>query len=70
MQKHIKIQTKVRANNNSVSTSIPYEFRNAFGLKPGDSVEWESDGDKVTLKFYKVTVERTIALLKAETPTT
>jgi bifunctional DNA-binding transcriptional regulator/antitoxin component of YhaV-PrlF toxin-antitoxin module len=57
MKKYIMLT----ANNNSLRFSIPYEFKDAFGLKPGDTVLWESEGDKVTLTFYKVKVERTLA---------
>jgi bifunctional DNA-binding transcriptional regulator/antitoxin component of YhaV-PrlF toxin-antitoxin module len=66
MRKYITL----RANNDSVKLSVPYKFRDALGLKPGDTVLWESEGDKVTLKFYKVKVERTPALEARESPTT
>lgn len=30
-------------------TTIPKAVRNALGIKPGDAVGWEIDGDRVTI---------------------
>ena len=42
--------------------TVPVDFARACGLRVGDAALWEIEGDNVTLRFFKVKVERTPAL--------
>jgi len=44
--------------------TVPVDFARACGLRVGDSALWEIAGDTVTLRFFKVKVERIPALEK------
>jgi hypothetical protein len=41
--------------------TVPVEFVRALGLGPGDSASWDTEGDVATLRFFKVTRQRTPA---------
>jgi hypothetical protein len=41
---------------------MPAKFIRALGLKAGDSVSFDAEGNVATLKFYRVETSRTPAL--------
>jgi hypothetical protein len=58
MQKYVTL----RQHGRSLGMTVPVDFARACGLRVGDAALWEIEGDNVTLRFFKVKVERTPAL--------
>jgi hypothetical protein len=58
----MKRNSTLRQHGRSIGLTVPVEFCRALGLCPGDSVSWDTEGDVATLRFFKVTKQRTPAL--------
>ena len=58
----MKKNSTLRRHGRSLGMTVPVEFVRALGLEPGDSASWDTEGDVATLRFFKVTRQRTPAL--------
>jgi len=50
----------------SLGFTVPVEFIRRLGLRAGDTVHWNAEGDTATLRFYRVARTETPALMNQE----